>query len=212
MRFIKFVIRSFFSILLIGTFLVILGLPLFYLNIASEPTKNREKTDAIIVVTGGKERIPEGIKLLNDELAPRMLISGVGKDTKELELLDSLAIGWRDLIKADISKISLGYAATDTVGNATESMDWIRKHNVKSIRLVTSNYHMARTHLEFRKVMPELKVIDHPVIPHNFNKKEWQENKQVRDLIIREYFKYLFSWFGFNKEDIGFKNSYKKGY
>src|SRR5690606_15541297 len=107
----------------------------------------------------------------------RLLISGVGKDTKELELLDNLALGWRDLIKADLSRISLGYSATDTVGNASESMEWIRKNDVKSVRLVTSNYHMARTHLEFRKVMPDVEIIEHPVMPKNFNKKDWQESK-----------------------------------
>ena len=212
MRLIKFLLRSFFALAFALVFVVLLGLPLFYFNIASQPTKNIEKTDAIIVVTGSGDRIPEAIRLMNEDLAPKLFISGVGKDTKALELLDSLAIGWRDILKMDMSRISLGYAATDTIGNASESEEWIRKNNIKTIRLVTSNYHMPRTHLEFRKRMPELKIIEHPVIPRNFDKHEWQESKPVRDLIIKEYFKYLYSWLGFDKKDIDFKQEYKKGY
>ena len=200
MQTIKFLLRLFFSLLFAGVFLLFLGLPLFYINIASEPTKNHERTDAIIVFTGSGDRIPVAIKLLNDGMADKLLISGVGKATKSFELLDSLVIGWRDLIKTDMSRISLGYEATDTVGNASESEAWIKKNKVRSVRLVTSNYHMARAHLEFRKRMPDIKVIENPVIPQNFNKKDWQESKAARDLIIKEYFKYLYSWFGMNEK------------
>ncbi len=212
MRLIKFLLRSFFTLAFALVFVVFLGLPLFYFNIASEPTENKDKTDAIIVVTGSGERIPEAIRALNEGLAPKLLISGVGKDTKALEILDTIAIGWRDLVKTDMSRINLGYAATDTVGNASESEEWVKENNIKSVRLVTSNYHMPRTRMEFRKLMPDLEIIEHPVIPHSFDKHKWQESKPVRDLIVKEYFKYLYSWLGFNKEDMGFRNSYKKGY
>jgi uncharacterized SAM-binding protein YcdF (DUF218 family) len=169
-------------------------LPLFYLNIDSAPSQNLQKTDAIIVLTGSSERIPEGIILLNQSLASRLLISGVGMDTTTPELLKVLELGFAELAKIDISGISLGYTATDTVGNAKESASWIEKNQIKSIRLVTSNYHIQRAKLEFKKLMPNLIIIEHPTFPADFNKKEWRTNKQVRDLIIREYFKYLYSW------------------
>lgn len=171
------------------------------MSIASAPTENREHTDAIIVFTGSGERIPEAIKLLNDGAAEKLLISGVGKTTRTAELLDSLAIGWRELLKMDLNKISLGYEATDTVGNANESESWVRKNKVESVRLVTSNYHMPRAHLEFRKRIHDVKVIEHPVIPGNFDKTKWQDDKATRDRIIKEYFKYLYSWLGLNEKN-----------
>ena len=201
MRAIKFMLRFFFSVVFTGVFLVILGLPVFYFNIASAPTQNNQKADAIIVLTGSADRIPEAIKELNDGFAEKLFISGVGQNTKASELMDSLVIGWKELVKVDVSRVSLGYEATDTVGNARESKTWIEENNIKSIRLVTSNYHMARAHLEFRKIMPKLEVIESPVIPAHFNKADWKDSKPTRDLIVKEYFKYLYSWLGLNEKE-----------
>lgn len=200
MRFIKLLLRSFFSIVFIGIFLICLGLPVYYFNIASEPTDNQEKTDAIVVLTGGKDRIREGIRLLNAGLAERLLISGVGKGTRTSELLEAAMTGWQDMVKTDVRKISLGYKASNTVGNASESENWIRANNIHSIRLVTANYHMARAHLEFRKTMPSLVIIENPVFPDDFHKEKWEESKPTRDLIIKEYFKYLYSWLGLGEK------------
>jgi len=199
MQFIKFLLRLFFSLFFIGIFIICLGLPVYYFNIASEPTTNSQKTDAIIALTGGKERIPEGIRLLNEGMAERLLISGVDKQTKATELLDSQPLPAEEIQKADLKKILLGRQAVDTIGNAEETANWVQKNNISSIRLVTANYHMPRAHLEFRKKMPDLIIIENPVFPHDFNKNDWQNNKATRDLIIKEYFKYLYRWLELGK-------------
>jgi len=98
MQVIKFLLRLFFSLFFIGIFIICLGLPVYYFNIASAPTTNTQKTDAIIALTGGKERIPEGIRLLNEGLAERLLISGVDKQTKATELLEKPQTGCRRII------------------------------------------------------------------------------------------------------------------
>jgi len=58
---------------------------------------------------------------------------------------------------------------------------------------------MPRAHLEFRKKMPDLIIIENPVFPLDFRKQDWQENKATRDLIITEYFKYLYRWLELGK-------------
>lgn len=199
MQLIKFLLRLFFSLLFIGIFIICLGLPVYYFNIASAPTNNKEKTDAIIVLTGGKERIPEGIRLLNEGLADKLLISGVDKSTKATELLDALSLSLDEIKKTDLKKVLLGRQAVDTIGNAEETASWVSNNNIKSIRLVTANYHMPRAHLEFRKKMPKLAIVENPVFPHDFRKQDWQENKATRDLIIKEYFKYLYRWLELGK-------------
>jgi uncharacterized SAM-binding protein YcdF (DUF218 family) len=49
----------------------------------------------------------------------------------------------------------LGYAAVDTRGNAAEIADWIDANNFRSVRLVTTDWHMARASGELRHVLPE---------------------------------------------------------
>ena len=42
----------------------------------------------------------------------------------------------------------LGFTAIDTVGNGVETADWARVHGYRSLRLVTSAYHMPRARAE----------------------------------------------------------------
>ena len=73
------------------------GFILFNRTINTYQTDNRTKTDAIIALTGGRNRISAAVKLLNEEMAPRLLISGVQKDIPRKEPEDmqygSLAAG-----------------------------------------------------------------------------------------------------------------------
>ena len=97
------------------------------------------KTDAIIVLTGGKNRISEAVKLLNDGLGDKLFISGVAKETS----LDDLSRRG-DLSIQSKREITLDKRSTNTVENAIEAAEWIRQNKIKSIRLVTSNYHILQ--------------------------------------------------------------------
>ena len=44
------------------------------------------KTDAVVVLTGGTNRIDRGLEILRQGKAKRMLISGVDRDVKPAEL------------------------------------------------------------------------------------------------------------------------------
>lgn len=124
-----------------------------------EPQSVDQKTDAIIVLTGGKNRIETGINLLRDKSAKKLFISGVNQD---VTLRDLISNGDKPCC------ITLGYDATDTVENGSESARWIKDNDVESIRLVTSNYHMARAGLIFHHHVPQTKIVRHPVKTDNF--------------------------------------------
>ena len=47
------------------------------------------------------------------------------------------------------------------------------KERFTSLRLVTANYHMPRSLLEFRRAMPALHIVPHPVFPDNFKRDDW---------------------------------------
>lgn len=144
------------------------------------------KTDAIIALTGGKNRIGEAVNLLNKGLADKMFISGVQKDIslKEISKQQALKIETK-------REIEIGNQSTNTVENAIETNDWIKKNHIKSIRLVTSNYHIPRSMEEFKARNPKLLIIPHPVYSESVSKK-WWKNEGSFYLIASEYTKFLY--------------------
>jgi uncharacterized SAM-binding protein YcdF (DUF218 family) len=102
------------------------------------------KTDAIVVVTGSSGRITRGLALLEDHAAKRMLISGVAPQVRPSELAHEYKVSPRIFACC----IDLGHEAVDTRSNAEETADWVREHGYRSVRLVTSDWHLARARLE----------------------------------------------------------------
>ena len=102
------------------------------------------KTDAIVVLTGGAGRIDRGLVLLEHHAARRMLISGVAPEVRPAELAHEYKVD-AGLFRCCID---LGHEAVDTRSNADETADWLRDHNYKSVRVVTSDWHLARAQLE----------------------------------------------------------------
>ena len=117
------------------------------------------KTDAIVILTGGNYRITTGLSLFAGELAPELFISGVHNSVTEEEIRAM----WKEDTVLPECCITLGREATTTFGNALETETWVKEHNIKSIRLVTSAYHMARASVEFKNILTDTEIIIHPV-------------------------------------------------
>ncbi len=146
------------------------------------PEMNRNM-DAIIILTGGSNRIKQGVELFKKGLSDKVFISGVYKDTNLKDLISD----YKDLECC----IELGYKAKDTLGNAIETRDWIAGKDIKSIILVTANYHIKRSMLEFTRVNKELEIIPYPIKPASSNGVEWWRNKKSIMIIINEYNKFI---------------------
>lgn len=150
-------------------------------------------TNAIIVLTGGSDRLAEGFRLLDRRLAKKLLISGVAQGVTLQQLIDRLG-DQMDSVPAAAELaccVTLGYAAESTVGNAEESADWLRNNGATSVRLVTANYHMLRSQLEFRRAMPDITVIANPVFPSEVRDPYWFVKPHTLLLLTNEYHKYL---------------------
>ena len=164
------------------------GLINFADRIPTESTESNEKTDAIVVLTGGSERIATGISLLSAGAAERLFISGVGSAVN----VDTLLSADLPNRNALVAKVILGTEATDTLGNATETAAWVNTTDLKSIRLVTAAYHMPRSLREFQRALPDIMIIPHPVFPEQV-KRDWWRYPGTASLLTGEYIKYLFS-------------------
>jgi len=144
-------------------------------------------TDAIVVLTGGSERLTTGFDLLAANRGTKLFISGVyrGVDVRELLRLSRQLPGDLECC------IVLGYAADDTAGNAAETAGWMREEGFRSLRLVTANYHMPRSLVEFRRHLPGVEVVPHPVAPPNVRLEGWWRWPGTAALILEEYNKWL---------------------
>lgn len=108
------------------------------------------RTDAIVVPTGGPGRIDRGLDLLNQNKAEAMLVTGVDPEVKPNEF----AAEYRVPARIMACCVTLGFAAVDTRGNAAETAAWIAHHKYRSLRLVTTDWHMRRAAGELAAALP----------------------------------------------------------
>ena len=144
-------------------------------------------TDAIVVLTGGSERLGEGSKLLLQNRAAHLFVSGVHPGVTIEELLRVYHV---DQARAP-GDIAIGYRAGNTEGNAEETAEWVAAHGFHSLRLVTANYHMRRSLLEFTHAMPDIMIVPHPVFPDPVYPSRWWRSAQAISVVGGEYVKYL---------------------
>ncbi len=143
--------------------------------------------DAIIVLTGGKERIPYALTLLEQDVSDVLFISGVFSDFSFQDLQGNIPEALRP-------RIVYGKTARDTIGNAQETRDWLATTSHKRLLVVTANYHIPRTRLLFTHHLPEHDITYSAVEPPLFERGSWLTHDNSRRLVLSEYHKWIASW------------------
>ena len=174
---------------LLALALLLLGLGGFgwFLRAVQEDAADNSATDAIVVLTGGAERVETGFRLLEEGLAPRLFISGVHPDARLADLARGAGADPARLA----GRVELGHAAASTRGNAVEIAAWARTRDITTIRLVTAGYHMPRARSELRRTMPELRVVPHSVTPPRLRDEGAFWRPRNWGLLLSEYCKFL---------------------
>jgi uncharacterized SAM-binding protein YcdF (DUF218 family) len=150
-------------------------------------------TDAIVVLTGGSQRVNSGIALLREGKGRKLFVSGVNHQVDLEDLLRSSRDGSDGARDWASCCVVLGHRAVDTLGNAAETAQWMRQQGFHSLRLVTAWYHMRRSLLEFERAMPEIEIVPHPVFPDQVAHEHWWARRETAALLVTEYGKYLAS-------------------
>lgn len=160
---------------------------------ATRPTASQpqRKADAIVVLTGGKERIGEAAKLLRDGLGQRLLISGVNRRNSKDDVRRLTGL---DAARFDCC-VDIGYQALDTMGNADEARHWADAWGFNRLIVVTASYHMPRSMTELARALPAADLIAHPVLPKSFLSEPWWLSPATARLLAGEYIKLLPSAF-----------------
>jgi uncharacterized SAM-binding protein YcdF (DUF218 family) len=160
------------------------GLAWFVYSSLSAGPDPKMKTDAIVVLTGGRLRLEAGLDLLGAGRAQKLFVSGVNPHVDRFELMR--AAGHPG---GDFSRIVIGHEADNTLGNARETAGWMHREGYRSLRLVTSWYHIERSLLEFRRAMPDTVIVAEPVFASHVETGEhWLD---IGLLTVSEYDKYL---------------------
>lgn len=144
-------------------------------------------TDAVIVPTGGAGRIAQGLNVLDQGLAAKMLVTGVDPEVTPVEFAIEFEV---DQAQMDCC-VTLGFVAVDTRSNATETAEWVEANAVQSLRLVTTDWHMRRAAGELDRTLPSSVEVVRDAVP---------SEPSLASLFL-EYHKLLASWvaglFGF---------------
>ncbi len=166
----------------------VLGFAIFMLTLPP-PLDAATTTDAIVVPTGGPGRIDRGLDLLRAHQARRLLVTGVAPDVRAIDLTRRYHVSPTLFACC----VDLGAEAVDTRSNAEETARWVRVHGYRSVRLVTSDWHVRRARMELvAALQPGVLVIVDGV-----------PGEARLGLLVNEYDKLLFRrvalWLGFGR-------------
>ena len=141
-------------------------------------------SDAIVVLAGGKGRVEEGVRLYRTGKGERLFLIGVDPAVRKADLFDEKQ-GERSGDQVYLEK-----ASRNTLENAIFAREMLLKHNVRSIMLITSRYHMKRSLLIFRNMLPrDIAIYPHPVTSKNSIDAWWSHGGSLR-LLFSEFYKY----------------------
>ena len=136
-----------------------------------------ERTDAIVVLTGSAGRIERGLALLRRKQAEELLVSGVDRDVKPAEFADLYKVP-HTLMDCCVT---LGREAIDTRSNAIETSRWLASRKYKSVRIITTDWHMRRARYELSRQLEEpIRIVPDAV----------RSNPSLT-VLLREYHKYV---------------------
>ncbi|MEW9613772.1 YdcF family protein [Shinella sp. S4-D37] len=162
------------------------GFLYFAETVAALEAPRDPKADAIVVLTGGYQRIDRAIGLLKRGAGQRLLISGVNPATSGNQI--------RKLTQSSSSLfeccVDMGYEAVDTIGNANETARWISDHRFRRVLVVTNNYHMPRSLLELKVIDPRTEFVAYPVVNSDLKRGNWLRQPGVLKAMLSEYLKY----------------------
>ncbi len=151
----RILVRLFALLLLVYA----LGYALFV--VALPQPADARRTDAVVVLTGGAGRIERGLDMVRRRRAARMFISGVQRTVRPHELAAEHKV---DPALFECC-IDLGREAVDTRSNADEVARWMERRGFRSMRLITTDWHMPRARFEIaRRVGEEVEILGDAVL------------------------------------------------
>ncbi len=176
--------RLLLAAVLVLLLLLGIGFGRFLANLPAAASDLTAQADGIVALTGEGSRLAPAVTLLEKGSGKRLLITGVNPQTSKPYLKKLLHGGDAFDCCAD-----LGFAALDTRGNAQEAAKWASARSYHSLIIVTADYHMPRSLVEFGAQMPGVELVPYPVAADNPKAAIWESARRLSG----EYVKYIAS-------------------
>jgi uncharacterized SAM-binding protein YcdF (DUF218 family) len=171
-----------------GVLFIGLGFVWFVRHVPAEEVSLTRNADGIVALTGGASRIADAIELLASGRGKRLLISGAYRATNsdEISRLNPDFERWvRCCVDFDRS--------LNTLGNAIETKRWAQSRGLRSLIVVTSNYHMPRALAEIAHQLPDVALVPFPVVTDRQRAERWWVGWGTTRRMFIEYVKFVFA-------------------
>lgn len=177
------IFRAFVTLIVMGLFAVaVLFMDFTYKTFSYQ--QHSLKADAIVVLAGGKGRVDEGVRLYRESRARFLIFVGVDPSVRKSDLYRPQAGD------PSADNVILEKASRNTLENAIFGRDVIARHNIRSIILMTSRYHLKRSSILFRNSLPkDVAIYPYPVDTKNLKESWWSHGGSFQ-LLFREFYKY----------------------
>ncbi len=146
---------------LASALLMVWALGFLWFAVALPRPSDDVRTDAVIVPTGAAGRIERGLQILRAGNARAMLVTGVDREVRPGEFAAQFGVPEDQMACC----VTLGFAAVDTRGNAAETAQWVRDSQARSLRLVTTDWHMRRASSELLRALPDDIAVVEDAVP-----------------------------------------------
>ncbi len=124
------------------------------------PVPGSAKLDAVFVLAGGENRIGTGLNALREGKGDQLFILGTGHSV----VPESILPGYDDFPAEFRRRIHIEGWSETTLENASSAKEIVGDRKLRSIVLVTSDYHMPRAYVALRNTIPEpVRIVVLPV-------------------------------------------------
>lgn len=177
------IIKAFLTLCIIGS-VVFTALFIDFTYKTFSYRQNTQKADAIVVLTGGKGRVEEGIRLFRARRAEFLIFVGVDPSVRKTDLYRPRPGD------PPADKVILEKSSRNTLENSIFGRDVIVRSGVHSVLLITSRYHLKRASILFRNSLPkDITIIPYPVDSVNLKESWWNHGGSFQ-LLFQEFYKY----------------------
>ena len=177
------IIKAFLTLCIIGL-VVITALFIDFTYKTFSYRQNTQKADAIVVLTGGKGRVEEGVRLFRKSRAEFLFFVGVDPSVRKSDLYRPKPGD------PSADNVILEKSSRNTLENSIFGRDVIVRSGVHSVLLITSRYHLKRASILFRNSLPkDITIIPYPVDSVNLKESWWSHGGSFQ-LLFREFYKY----------------------
>jgi len=149
---------------------LLLGAAIPHREAAKLPGPGSRPADALFVLAGGESRIPEGFRAWKEGRGTHLFILGAGREATPERILP----GGADLSPEERSRIHIESWSENTLENAVSARLAANEVGLRSVILVTSDYHVPRAYFALRTMLPEtVSIRVMPVFPAGSLRSIW---------------------------------------